>query len=157
GGVAIIVDGLTDNRNRTASEVRSAFNKHNGNLGETNSVSFGFDRLGQIRYPAKVASADEMFETAIEAGAEDVNSTDDSHEIMCPKESFAKTRDFLAQKFGDPESAALSWVPQNTIKVDADTARTLLKLIDALEDNDDIQTVSANYEMSDDVLKELTS
>ncbi len=147
GGVAIIVEGLTDNKNRTAPAVRSAFSKFGGSLGETNSVSFQFDHIGYISYPLASGSEDEMFEVAIEAGAEDIVTTDDGHEIICAIEQLTKVRDALTQKLGDPLEAKVTWKPKNTISVDESTAKTLFKLIDILEDDDDVQTVIANYEL----------
>src|SRR5215467_6612811 len=152
GGVAIIVEALTDNRNRTASEIRTAFSKAGGNLGETNSVSFMFDRKGVIRFAAKAASGDAMFEAALEAGAEDVSSDADAHEVVCATEQFSAVRDALEAKFGAPLEARLQWRPRSTIAVDAETAETLLKLLGVLDDNDDIQTVAANFEVADDVM-----
>jgi len=156
GGVAIIVEALTDNRNRTASEVRAAFSKQGGTLGETNSVSFMFDRVGMISFPADVASADDMFEAAVEAGADNVESNDDGHVITCAPDDFSAVRDALADRFGDPREAQLSWKPQSTIAVDEDAADTLLKLLDVLDDNDDVQQVSANFEIADEVIERLT-
>ena len=155
GGVAMIVEALSDNRNRTASEVRSAFSKHGGNLGETGSVNFMFDRVGSIIYPADAASAEEMFEAALEAGATDVESDADAHSITCDPDDFADVREALAEKYGDPENGSLEWRPQNTIEVDADTASTLFKLIEVLEDNDDVQTVSSNFDVSDEIMAAL--
>ena len=157
GGVAVIIEALTDNRNRTAAEIRSAFTKHGGTMGETNSVSFMFDRVGQIVYPASAGDADTMFEVAAEAGAENVESNEESHEITTPVEYFAAVRDALAEKLGDPERATLAWVPQNTIPVNEDQAATLLKLLDVLDDNDDVQTVSANFDIADEVMERLAS
>ena len=157
GGVAIIVEALTDNRNRTASEIRIAFSKAGGNLGETNSVSFMFDRKGVIRFPGKAASADAMFEAALEAGADDVSSDADAHEVVCATEQFAAVRDALEAKFGAPQEARLNWRPRSTVAVGADVAESLLKLLDVLEDNDDIQTVAANFEVADDVMARLTA
>ena len=154
-GIAVIVEALTDNRNRTASEVRAAFTKHGGNLGETGSVNFMFDQVGQVLYPANIASADDVFEAALEAGAQDVQSSDDGHEIICAITDFNEVRDGLEAKFGAAESAELTWKPQNTIELDADSAGTMLKLIDALEDNDDVQKVSSNVEIDDTVLEQL--
>ncbi|MBS27722.1 MAG: YebC/PmpR family DNA-binding transcriptional regulator [Alphaproteobacteria bacterium] len=156
GGVALIVEALTDNRNRTASEIRSAFSKHGGNLGETNSVAFMFDQVGEIVYPADVASADDMFEAALEAGAADVSSTDGGHEITCEPGDFGQVVEALDGRFGAPESANLTWKPQTTVDLEADSARTLLKLIDTLDDSDDVQRVAANFEVSDDIMAELT-
>ena len=156
GGVAVIVETLTDNRNRAASEVRSAFSKHGGNLGETNSVSFMFDQIGEVIYPAEVASADEVFEAALEAGAADVASSDSTHEIICAPEDFGQVAEALDGKFGAPENAGLNWKPRTTVDLTTDTARTVLKLIDVLEDSDDVQRVATNFEVSDDVMAELT-
>ena len=157
GGVALIVDTVTDNRNRTASEVRSAFTKYGGNLGESGSVAFMFDRVGQLIYPVAAASADDMFEAALEAGADDVESAEESHEITCAPEDFNAVREALDTRFGAPEEAGLTWKPQNTIALDEDKAATLLKLLDVLDDNDDVQSVSANFEISDEVMAKLTA
>src|SRR5215470_6412082 len=157
GGVAIIVESLTDNRNRTASEIRMAFSKAGGNLGATNSVSFMFDRKGVIRFPAKAASADAMFEAALDAGADDVSSDADAHEVVCTPEQFSAVRDSLEAKFGAPQEARLNWRPRSSVAVGADTAESLLKLLDVLDDNDDIQTVAANFEVADDVMARLTA
>lgn len=154
-GVAVIVEALTDNRNRTAAEVRSVFTKYSGNLGESNSVSFQFDRLGEILYSAAAASAEAMFEAALEAGAADIISTPETHEIYCESTNLASVRDYLIAKFGNPESAKLIWRPQNTIPLDIESARTLFKMLDILEDNDDVQTISANYDVSEEVMKVL--
>ena len=156
GGAAIIVEAMTDNRNRTASEVRAAFSKYGGSLGETNSVSFMFDHLGAIVLEPEVGSADEVFEAAVEAGAENVESSDDGHEILCAPDDFSTVRDALAERFGDPREARLTWKPQSTVDVDESNAETLIKLLDVLDDNDDVQHVSANFEIADDVLARLT-
>ncbi|WP_085901226.1 YebC/PmpR family DNA-binding transcriptional regulator [Kiloniella majae] len=156
-GVAVIVDASTDNRNRTASEVRTAFSKLGGNLGETGSVSFMFDRVGSLTYPAAVADADAMFEAAVEAGADNVESTDDDHEIICDPGDFADVRDALIEKFGPPTELGLQWKPQNTISLNEDQASTMLKLIDTLDDNDDVQNVSANFEIDDEIMAKLTA
>ena len=156
-GVAVIVEALTDNRNRTASEVRAAFTKYNGNLGETGSVSFMFERVGLIVYGAGAASPDDMFDEALEAGAQDVESTDAGHEVTCDPDDFSKVRDALEAKFGDAEGARLDWKPQNSIAVDEKNAETLLKLLGALEDNDDVQRVAANFDIDDDVLERLSA
>jgi len=155
GGVAVIVDALTDNRNRTASEVRSAFSKYGGNLGETNSVSFQFDRIGLITYPATAGSNEEIFEEALEAGAEDVRSADWGHEIECSPDELHAVREELSKKFGDPDSAKLEWKPQNLVEIDEEKAKTLLKLIEVLEDNDDVQVVSSNFSIDDEILANL--
>lgn len=157
GGIAVIVEALTDNRNRTASEVRSAFTKHGGNLGETGSVSFMFDRVGLISYPADTASADDMFEAALEAGAQDVDSTSAGHEVTCEPDDFSDVREALVEKFGEPENGSLDWKPQNSIPVDEDSAGTLIKMLDVLEDNDDVQRVAANFDISDDVMERLSA
>jgi YebC/PmpR family DNA-binding regulatory protein len=157
GGAAIIVETLTDNRNRTASEVRAAFSKHGGSLGETNSVSFMFDRVGRIVFEAEVADADNMFEAAVEAGADNVESSDDGHEINCAPDDFNTVRDVLAERFGDPREARLSWKPQTTVDVEEGVAENLLKLLDALDDSDDVQQISANFEIADDLLARLTA
>lgn len=157
GGVAIIIEALTDNRNRTAGEVRTAFGKHGGVLGETNSVSFMFERLGSITYPAKAASADAMFEAALEAGARDVDSTAETHEITCAPEDFAALGEALEKRFGAPAQAALVWRPQTTVSVDEGAAESVIKLIDVLDDNDDVRGVFANFEVSDDVMRRLSA
>ena len=157
GGVAVIVEALTDNRNRTASAVRSTFAKHGGSLGETNSVSFQFSRVGSIRYPADVADADTMLEAAIEAGADDVESNEEGHEILCAPDELDAVREALEARFGPPEQAALSWRPQATVPVDDERAEGLLKLLQALDDNDDVQRVVANFEVSEGTLERLAS
>ena len=154
-GVAIIVEALTDNRNRTASDVRTAFNKHGGSLGETNSVSFLFNRVGAIRYPADAASADGMLEQAVEAGAEDVESGPDGHEVICAAEDFLAVRDALEAQFGAPEWARVDWRPTLTVTLGEDGAAAVLKLVDALEDNDDVQNVYANFDIPEAVLQSL--
>jgi YebC/PmpR family DNA-binding regulatory protein len=157
GGVALIVEALTDNRNRTASEVRSIFTKHGGTLGETNSVAFNFQRNGTISYAVAAASADAMFEAALEAGAENVESTADSHEILTSIDDFAQVRDALEKAFGPAQSARLAYRATNTIPVAEEAARTVFELIETLEDSDDVQTVSANFEVAEDVLAKLTA
>lgn len=157
GGTALIVEALTDNRNRTASEVRSAFTKHGGSLGETNSVSFMFNRVGAILYPAAAASADAMFEAALEAGADNVESDEDGHQVTSTIENFGLVRDALESKFGAPESARLTWLPLNTVAPSEEAAVSLLKLIDVLEDNDDVQVVEGNFDISDELMQKLTA
>ncbi len=157
GGIALIVETLTDNKNRTASDVRSAFTKFGGNLGESGSVSFQFDRLGQVVYQKTAATFDEMFEAAVDAGASDVEETDEDHLIYCSAEDLASVRESLTQKFGDPKIAKLVWKPKNTIKIEGDSAKSLLKLMEVLEDNDDVQELYANFEMDDDLLATLES
>jgi YebC/PmpR family DNA-binding regulatory protein len=156
-GVAIIVEALTDNRNRTASDVRSAFAKHGGALGETNSVSFLFNRLGVMRYSANAASEDEILEVAIEAGAENVESGPDGHEITTSVEDFFAVRDALETRFGPPESAKLDWRPTTTVTLDEERAATLLKLLDVLEDSDDVQNVYANFDIPESVMQKLSA
>ena len=157
GGVAVIVEALTDNRNRTASEVRAAFTKAGGALGETGSVAFMFDRVGEIAYPASAASADDMLEAAIEAGAQDAESDQDGHVVTAAPEDFNSVRDALEAKFGPADSARLAWRPKTTSGIDEETAATLLKLIDTLEDSDDVQNVYANFEIGEDVLERLSA
>jgi YebC/PmpR family DNA-binding regulatory protein len=157
GGVAVIVDVLTDNRNRSASDVRSAFTKYGGNMGETGSVAFMFDRVGLIVYPADKADADTMFEAALEAGAHDVSSGEESHEITCDPDDFNTVRESLEGQFGDADEARLDWKPTTTTELDEEKASSLLKLIDVLEDNDDVQRVASNFEVSDEVLAKLSA
>jgi YebC/PmpR family DNA-binding regulatory protein len=156
-GVAVIVEALTDNRNRTASVIRAAFNKYGGALGETNSVSFMFNRLGVVRYPASAADADVMLEAAIEAGADDVASDAESHEVVVGIEGFFAVRDALEQKFGQPAEARIEWRPNMTTALDEDKAASVLKLLDVLEDDDDVQNVYANFEISEDVMQKLST
>ena len=158
GGVAVIVEALTDNRNRTAAEIRSTFSKLGGSLGETGSVAFQFDRVGQIRFPPDVADADAMLEAAIEAGAEDCESTEEYHEITCAPEDLAAVSTALEERFGPPESAVLTWRPQTTVPVDdEERAATLLRLLENLDDSDDVQRVVANFEVPDEVMERLTA
>lgn len=154
-GVAVIVEALTDNRNRTAAEVRSAFTKFGGSLGETGSVSFMFERVGSINYLPEVASEDEMLEAAIEAGAGECETTEDGHEINCDPDELNEVRDALEQQFGASQNAGLTWKPQNTIPVDEQQANSLIKLLELLEDSDDVQRVSANFDIPKDVLDQL--
>jgi YebC/PmpR family DNA-binding regulatory protein len=155
GGVAVIVEALTDNRNRTASDVRSYFTKTGGNLAETGAVSFMFDRVGLIEYDAKVASADAMLEAAIEAGADDVVSTEDGHEIYAAQDSFVNVAKALEAKFGEPRKAALVWKPQNTIAIDDEKGEKMFKLMELLNEHDDVQNVYANFEMSDALMAKM--
>jgi YebC/PmpR family DNA-binding regulatory protein len=157
GGVALIVEALTDNRNRSASNVRSFFNKFGGNLAETGSVSFMFDRKGEVTYPADAGDADAIFEAAIEAGAEDVESTDEGHVIWCEASDLNEVSNALEATLGEAESTKLVWKPQTLTEVDETSGATLMKLIGALEDDDDVQTVTANFEMSDEVMELLTA
>jgi YebC/PmpR family DNA-binding regulatory protein len=155
GGVAVIVETLTDNRNRTASDVRSYFTKTGGNLAETGAVSFMFDRVGLIEYDAKVGSADAMLEAAIEAGADDVISNEDGHEIYAAQDSFANVAKGLEAKFGDPRKAALVWKPQNTVPIDDEKGEKMFKLMELLNEHDDVQNVYANFEMSDALMAKM--
>jgi len=161
GGIALIIEALTDNRNRTASEIRALFSKAGGNLGETNSVSFMFEKKGVIVYPAKAQgktiTADAMFEAALDAGADNVESDAAGHEVTCAPDDFSTVRDALEKKFGEAQEAKLQWRPVNTTMVEGDTAESLMKLIDALEDNDDVQNVYANYEVSEETLQRLSA
>ncbi|HET6521270.1 MAG TPA: YebC/PmpR family DNA-binding transcriptional regulator [Geminicoccaceae bacterium] len=158
GGVAVIVEALTDNRNRTAAEIRSTFSRLGGSLGETGSVSFQFDRVGQIRYPPDVADADAMLEAAIEAGASDCETTEEYHEITCAPDDLAAVGAALEERFGPPDSALLTWRPQTTVPVDdEERAQTLLRLLESLDDSDDVQRVVANFEVPDEVMARLTA
>ncbi len=154
-GIAIIVEALTDNRNRTASNIRSTFTKRGGNLGETGSVAFMFDHKGQIVYPATAGGEDAVMEAAIEAGAEDVESSEDGHVIWCAVEDLNEVSTALEATLGEAESTKLVWRPQTTTEVALEAAQSLMKLIEALEDDDDVQSVTANFEMSDEVMAQL--
>jgi YebC/PmpR family DNA-binding regulatory protein len=155
GGVAIIVDVLTDNRNRSAADIRSIFNKGGGNMGETGSVSFMFDRVGQIQLKAEVGDAETVFEAALEAGADDVASGEDGHEILCAADELAAVSNALEERFGEPDESRLIWKPQTLTEVEGDTAETLLRLIDNLDDNDDVQNVYSNFDISDETMERL--
>ena len=156
-GVAVIVESLTDNKNRTASDVRTAFAKAGGALGETNSVAFMFSRLGVVRYAPKIADEDTMLEAAIEAGAENVESGADGHEITVPVEDFFAVRDALEARFGVAELARLEWRPNMTVTLDEEKAASVLKLLDVLEDNDDVQNVYANFDIPDAIMAKLSA
>ncbi len=157
GGVGVIVESLTDNRNRTAGEVRATFSKNGGNLGETGSVSFMFDRVGSIEFAGDVASGDDMFEAAIEAGADDCESSEEGHVLYCDAESLHEVSKTLEDKFGEPQGAKIIWKPQNSIELDDEKGEKLLKLLDALEDNDDVQNVYANFEVSDALIEKMSA
>ncbi len=157
GGVAVIVEALTDNRNRTAGEVRAAFTKVGGSLGETGSVTFMFDHVGAISYPPEAASADDMLEAAIEAGADDCESSELGHEITCAPERLNDVREALEERLGPAESARIVWKPQNAIPLDEAQAASLFKLLELLDESDDVQSVSANFEVPDDVMKKLSA
>jgi YebC/PmpR family DNA-binding regulatory protein len=153
GGVAVIVEALTDNRNRTAPVIRAAFSKAGGVMGEANSVAFMFNRVGVVRYEAKTASADAMLEAAIEAGADDARSDADGHEVLVGADGFFAVRDALEQIFGAPAEAKIEWRPNMTVTLDAEKATSVIKLLDMLEDDDDVQNVYANFEIPDDVMQ----
>ncbi|MGU9981672.1 YebC/PmpR family DNA-binding transcriptional regulator [Phreatobacter sp. HK31-P] len=155
GGVAVIVEALSDNRNRTASEVRSYFTKSGGNLAETGAVSFMFDRVGTIEFAAEKASADDMLEAAIEAGAEDVVSSETGHEITTAADALAEVSKALEAKFGEPNKTALTWKPQTNVAVDDETGEKLLRLMHALDENDDVQNVFSNFELSDALMAKM--
>ena len=155
GGVAVIVESLTNNKNRTAGNVRTCFTKNNGNMGETGSVGFMFDRVGEVIFTSDVADLDTVFEAAVEAGAENVESDDGAHVVTCAAEDFASVLDALVEKFGEPQKSGLIWKPNVDADVDEETASKVLKLIDALEEDDDVQSVSSNLNVSDDVMEKL--
>ena len=157
GGVAVIVEALTDNKNRTASEVRSCFTKHGGNLAETGAVSFMFSRVGVVQYDGAKASAEAMLDAAIEAGADDVSSTPAGHEVITSPENLQAVARALEAKFGEPRKTGLVWRPQNAVAVDDEAGEKLLKLIEALEDNDDVQNVYANFEISDALVAKMSA
>jgi YebC/PmpR family DNA-binding regulatory protein len=157
GGVAIIVEALTDNRNRTASDVRAAFTKAGGNMGESNSVSFLFDRVGQVTYLASAASADQMFEAAVEAGADNVESGPDEHTVTTAPDTLNAVRDALERHFGAPQSAKLVWRPKTLAPVEGEAADQLFKLLETLEDSDDVQSVYANFDASDEVMARVSA
>jgi YebC/PmpR family DNA-binding regulatory protein len=157
GGVAVIVEALTDNHNRTAGEVRSIFTKAGGNLGATGSVAFMFDRVGIVEFDAKMADADAMLEAAIEAGAEDVVSGEDGHQIYTKADDLGEVSKTLEAKFGEPRKSVLMWKPQNTVAVDDAAGEKIIKLIEALDDNDDVQHVTANFEVSDALMQKMSA
>ncbi|SMX23519.1 YebC/PmpR family DNA-binding transcriptional regulator [Boseongicola aestuarii] len=154
-GVAVIVEAMTDNRNRTASTVRSTFGKHGGNLGETGSVGFMFERKGEIVYPASVGDEDTVMMAAIEAGAEDVESGDEGHTIYCGDTDLNEVSTALEASLGEAESTKLIWKPTTTTELDLEGAQKLFRLIEVLEDDDDIQRVTANFEISDEIMAQL--
>jgi YebC/PmpR family DNA-binding regulatory protein len=156
GGVSLIVEALTDNRNRTATNIRTIVSKNGGNLGASGSVSHGFDRMGLISYPASAGSADKVFEAALEAGAEDVQSSEDGHEIWTAQESLHEVARALEPLLGEAEGTKLAWRPQTSVTLDDEAeAGQLMKLIDALDDDDDVQAVWGNYEVPDEVMERL--
>lgn len=155
GGISMIVEALTDNRNRTSGDVRALFSKYGGQMGET--VAYQFDRLGQIQYPLDKASADDMLEAAIEAGADDCQSSEQTHDVFCAPESLNDVREAMEKRFGAAALAKLVWRPQTTVPIEGDAAESLVKLLDALDDHDDVQNVYANFEMSDATMAKLNS
>ena len=157
GGVAIIVEALTDNRNRTAGEIRSYFTKSGGAMAETGAVSFMFDRMGRVEYDAKAGSEDAVMEAAIEAGAEDVVTTEDGYEVLTTLEGLRDVAKVLESRFGEPRRAALVWRPQTSVPVDDEAGEKILKLVGALEDNDDVQNVYANFEVSDALVAKMNA
>jgi YebC/PmpR family DNA-binding regulatory protein len=157
GGVAVIVEALTDNRNRTASEIRAAFSKAGGNLGESNSVSFMFDHVGQVVYPASAVKADALFEAAVEAGAEDIESTGGEQIVTCAPDALNAVRDALEARFGAPQSAKLVWKPKALSLIGPEDAASLFKLLEALEDSDDVQNIFSNFEVTDEIMARLSA
>jgi YebC/PmpR family DNA-binding regulatory protein len=157
GGVAVIVEALTDNHNRTAGEVRATFTKNGGNLATTGAVSFMFNHVGVVEFDAKAASADAMLDAAIEAGAEDVASNEDGHQIFTTPESLREVAKALEVKFGEPRKVALLWKPQNTVALDDEAGEKMLKLIELLDDNEDVQNVYANFEVSDALVAKMSA
>ncbi len=157
GGAAIIVEALTDNRNRTASDVRAAFAKYGGAMGETGSVSFQFDHVGSITYPADKGDGEAMLDVAIEAGASECLSDEDGHEFLCAMEDFGTVRDALEAKLGEPSAAKILWKPTSMVPVNDDSGETLSKLLDTLDDHDDVQNIYANCEFSDSLMEKLSA
>ncbi|BCM85354.1 transcriptional regulator [Methylobacterium indicum] len=155
GGAALIVEAQTDNRNRTASDVRSAFTKSGGSLAETGAVSFMFDHVGLVAFDAKVADADTMLEAAIEAGADDVKSDESGHEVICEQGAMGEVSKTLEARFGEPRRTALIWRAQNTVDVDDETAEKLIRLVETIEDQDDVQNVFVNFAVSDAMLAKM--
>ncbi len=155
GGVAVIVETLTDNRTRTVADVRSYFTKVGGVLGETNSVGFMFDRVGEIIYPASKATNDQMFESVVDVGADNVESDEENHTITCSIDDYVAVREALVEKYGEPEKSGMVFKPNVMANVDEDTAKSIIKLIDLLEDNDDVQSVYTNFEVADDIMERL--
>lgn len=157
GGVALIIEAMTDNRNRTAPEIRAVMSKFGGALGETNSVAFQFKRVGQIYYPAAIGSADAVFEAAVEAGADNVESDQDGHEITTAVEDYARVLEILVEKFGTPEESGLAWTPLNKVATEGENAAQLIKLLTALDDLEDVQQVFGNYEIETALMEKLSA
>jgi YebC/PmpR family DNA-binding regulatory protein len=156
GGIAVIVEALTDNRNRTAGEVRAIFSKNGGNLAETGAVSFMFSRIGVVEYDAKSASADAILDAAIDAGAEDVVSNEDGHQVITTPDTLNDVTKALEARFGEPRKSSMIWKPQNTIALDDEAGEKILKLIESLDDSDDVQNVYANFEISDALVAKMS-
>jgi len=156
GGIAVIVEALTDNRNRTAGEVRAIFSKNGGNLAETGAVSFMFSRVGAVEYDAKSASADAILEAAIDAGAEDVVSNEDGHQVITTPDTLNDVTKALEARFGEPRKSSMIWKPQNTVALDDEAGEKVLKLIESLDDSDDVQNVYANFEVSDALVAKMS-
>ena len=157
GGVAVIVEALTDNKNRSAANIRAAFSKNGGQMAETGSVSFMFDRMGEITYKPETGSEDDIMEAAIMAGADDVASDEDGHVVLCQFDSFGEVTKGLEDALGEAESVKAIWKPQNNVPVDEEKGSTLLKLLDALEEDDDVQNVYSNFEIDDEVMEKLSA
>lgn len=157
GGVAIIIEAMTDNRNRTASDIRSSFTKAGGNLAETGAVAFMFDRVGVVEYDVAKTDADTMLEAAIEAGADDVVSSEAGHEVYCADTALGEVTKALEERFGEARRSALIWKPQNAVAVDDEAGEKLMKLMETLEDHDDVQTVYANFELSEALMEKLSA
>lgn len=157
GGIALVIEALTDNRQRTAPEIRATMSKNGGAVGEMNSVLFQFDRVGQLYYAAEAGTADAMFEAALEAGAQNVASDENGHEIITAAEDYTRVLEIMIDRFGSPEENGLIWKPQNTIDVTGDHATQLMKLVSALEDLDDVQQVFGNYAFDDETLERLSA
>jgi YebC/PmpR family DNA-binding regulatory protein len=157
GGVAVIVEALTDNHNRTAGEVRAIFAKNGGNLATTGAVSFMFNHVGVVEYDAKVASADAMLDAAIDAGAEDVTSNDDGHQVITAPDTLNDVAKALEAKFGEPRKSSMLWKPQNTVALDDESGEKILKLMESLDDSDDVQNVYANFEVSDALVAKMSA
>lgn len=156
GGIAFIVEALSDNRNRTASDVRTCFTKYGGTLGETGCVNFMFDKIGLLEFKADIAKADDIFEAAADAGAQEVESETEIHTVICHPDDLGKVREQLTQKYGEPETVKLTWRPKDTIEIsDKEAAETILKLVDALEDSDDVQEVTGNFTLTEQLLQTL--
>ena len=157
GGVALIIEALTDNRNRTAPEIRTVMGKHGGNLGETNSVAFQFKRLGQIYYPSTIGSPDAVFEAAVEVGADNVESDKDGHSIETTIEDYSTILEKMIEKFGSPEESGFIWQPINTVPIAGDQAASLMKMLNALDELDDVQQVFGNYDMDTALMEKLSA